>query len=138
MISIAFFNFAGVSVTKELSATTRTVLDSVRKLVIWSVSLLLHWQKFYWPQVVSSFFSFSPLIYNILYIDDFLMVLFRLSDSHSLFWECAFIITSLMVQCANVKAKRIRNRCWEVQKISLLTLPELKKVDLVLFTRDPL
>lgn len=51
VISIAFFNFAGVSVTKELSATTRMVLDSVRTLVIWSASLMLQWQKFYWPQV---------------------------------------------------------------------------------------
>lgn len=52
VISIAFFNFAGVSVTKELSATTRMVLDSVRTLVIWSVSLALHWQNFYWPQII--------------------------------------------------------------------------------------
>lgn len=51
VVSIAFFNFAGVSVTKELSATTRMVLDSVRTLVIWTVSLSLHWQNFYWPQV---------------------------------------------------------------------------------------
>ncbi|KAL3994450.1 EamA-like transporter family protein [Acanthocheilonema viteae] len=39
MISIAFFNFAGISVTKELSATTRMVLDSVRILLIWLVSI---------------------------------------------------------------------------------------------------
>jgi len=43
-ISVAFFNFAGISVTKELSATTRMVLDSVRTLVIWAVSLALMWQ----------------------------------------------------------------------------------------------
>ncbi|EFX65280.1 hypothetical protein DAPPUDRAFT_117419 [Daphnia pulex] len=52
VISIALFNFAGVSVTKELSATTRMVLDSVRTLVIWSVSLSLQWQQFYWPQII--------------------------------------------------------------------------------------
>merc|ERR1711936_968500 len=45
--SIAFFNFAGISVTKELSATTRMVLDSVRTLVIWMVSLRVGWQDFY-------------------------------------------------------------------------------------------
>jgi len=55
VISIAFFNFAGVSVTKELSATTRMVLDSVRTLVIWTVSLALHWQQFYWPQIIGFF-----------------------------------------------------------------------------------
>ena len=47
VISIAFFNFAGISVTKELSATTRMVLDSVRTLVIWMVSLRVGWQDFY-------------------------------------------------------------------------------------------
>lgn len=46
IFSIAFFNFAGISVTKEMSATTRMVLDSVRTLVIWSVSLAIGWQPF--------------------------------------------------------------------------------------------
>jgi len=47
VISIAFFNFAGISVTKELSATTRMVLDSVRTLVIWMVSIGVGWQQFF-------------------------------------------------------------------------------------------
>ena len=34
IFSIAFFNFAGISVTKELSATTRMVLDSVRTVCL--------------------------------------------------------------------------------------------------------
>jgi hypothetical protein len=46
VFSIAFFNFAGISVTKEMSATTRMVLDSVRTLVIWGVSLAIGWQPF--------------------------------------------------------------------------------------------
>ncbi|KAF4525075.1 hypothetical protein B566_EDAN001989 [Ephemera danica] len=50
VVSIAFFNFAGVSVTKELSATTRMVLDSVRTLVIWVVCLGLSWQMFHYLQ----------------------------------------------------------------------------------------
>lgn len=41
IISIAFFNFAGISVTKQISATTRTVLDSVRTFVVWIFSLLV-------------------------------------------------------------------------------------------------
>jgi len=52
IISIAFFNFAGVSVTKELSATTRMVLDSVRTLVIWAVSMIIRWQTFSYIQVI--------------------------------------------------------------------------------------
>lgn len=51
-VSIAFFNFAGLSVTKEISATTRMVLDSVRTLVIWIFSLALKWQDFHYLQVI--------------------------------------------------------------------------------------
>ncbi|XP_068198523.1 solute carrier family 35 member F6 [Antennarius striatus] len=50
--SIAFFNFAGISVTKEISATTRMVLDSLRTLVIWVVSLALGWEDFHGLQVL--------------------------------------------------------------------------------------
>lgn len=53
IVSIAFFNFAGISVTKEISATTRMVLDSVRTMVIWGVSLILGWQAFHILQVSS-------------------------------------------------------------------------------------
>lgn len=51
VFSIAFFNFAGISVTKEISATTRMVLDSVRTLVIWLFSLAVFNQPFEWLQV---------------------------------------------------------------------------------------
>ncbi|XP_071775207.2 solute carrier family 35 member F6 [Centroberyx gerrardi] len=51
-VSIAFFNFAGISVTKEISATTRMVLDSLRTLVIWAVSLALGWETFHGLQVL--------------------------------------------------------------------------------------
>ncbi|XP_057597510.1 solute carrier family 35 member F6 [Hippopotamus amphibius kiboko] len=50
--SIAFFNFAGISVTKELSATTRMVLDSLRTIVIWAVSLALGWEAFHPLQIL--------------------------------------------------------------------------------------
>ncbi|KRY61494.1 Solute carrier family 35 member F6 [Trichinella britovi] len=46
IVSIAFFNFAGISVTKEMNATTRMVLDSVRVFFIWGVSLIAGWQSF--------------------------------------------------------------------------------------------
>jgi len=52
ILSIAFFNFAGITVTKEISATTRMVLDSVRTLFIYVVSLALRWQNFFWLQIV--------------------------------------------------------------------------------------
>ncbi|KAG9469794.1 solute carrier family 35 member F6 [Eleutherodactylus coqui] len=50
--SIAFFNFAGISVTKEISATTRMVLDSLRTVVIWVVSLAVGWEKFHALQIL--------------------------------------------------------------------------------------
>ncbi|XP_033001120.1 solute carrier family 35 member F6 [Lacerta agilis] len=50
--SIAFFNFAGISVTKEISATTRMVLDSLRTVVIWGVSLAVGWEVFHGLQIL--------------------------------------------------------------------------------------
>ncbi|XP_044306301.1 solute carrier family 35 member F6 [Varanus komodoensis] len=50
--SIAFFNFAGISVTKEISATTRMVLDSLRTVVVWAVSLAVGWEVFHALQIL--------------------------------------------------------------------------------------
>ncbi|XP_015172595.1 PREDICTED: solute carrier family 35 member F6 [Polistes dominula] len=50
--SIAFFNFAGISVTKEISATTRMILDSIRTIVIWAFSLIFGWQDFHYLQLI--------------------------------------------------------------------------------------
>ena len=51
VLSIAFFNFAGITVTKRISATSRMVLDSVRTLVIWMVSIPLFGEQFIPVQV---------------------------------------------------------------------------------------
>jgi len=69
VISIAFFNFSGVSVTKELNATTRMVLDSLRTFVIWGFSLCIGWQSFQWLQLVGFAVMFiGTCIYNDLLI----------------------------------------------------------------------
>lgn len=52
IFSIAFFNFAGISVTREISATTRMVLDSLRTLIIWVFTLALGWQPFEGLQIL--------------------------------------------------------------------------------------
>jgi len=52
VLSIAFFNFFGISVTKSLSASHRMVLDSVRTFVIWGFSLLVGWETFHELQLV--------------------------------------------------------------------------------------
>lgn len=65
VLSIAFFNFAGISVTKEMSATTRMVLDSVRTFVIWMFSLAFTWQQFHWLQLLGfSLLLFGMCLYN--------------------------------------------------------------------------
>ena len=52
IVSIAFFNFAGLTVTQKMNATTRMVLDSVRTLFIWVFSLAVGWQAFNFLQPI--------------------------------------------------------------------------------------
>ena len=51
-VSSGFYNFAGMSVTKEVNATTRTVLDSVSALFIWMFGLVFMWQQFNFYQLI--------------------------------------------------------------------------------------
>lgn len=51
IVSIAFFNFAGITVTKFMSATTRMVLDSVRTIIIWAISIPLFDSQFIPEQI---------------------------------------------------------------------------------------
>lgn len=52
MFSIGGFNFFGLSVTRSISATSRSIIDTCRTLFIWIVSLGLGWESFKWLQVV--------------------------------------------------------------------------------------
>jgi len=81
--SIAFFNFAGITMTKEVNATTRMVLDSVRTLVIWVVSLAVSWQQFSYIQV----FGFLILLAGMCIYNDILFGptnVGRFIDNHGL------------------------------------------------------
>lgn len=75
VISIAFFNFFGLSVTKTQSATTRMVLDSIRTIVIWAFCLAIGWETpsiYTIPQVVGFvFLMFGTCLYNDLWIRQF-------------------------------------------------------------------
>lgn len=55
MISIAFFNFAGISMTKEVSATSRMIIDTVRTFFIWIASLMLGWETFHGLELLGFF-----------------------------------------------------------------------------------
>lgn len=59
MFSIGGFNFFGLSVTRSVSATSRSTIDTCRTLFIWIVSLGLGWETFKWLQVV----GFVLLVY---------------------------------------------------------------------------
>ncbi|KAI9473406.1 MAG: hypothetical protein EXX96DRAFT_577827 [Benjaminiella poitrasii] len=50
-VSIAFFNWFGLSITSAISATARSTIDACRTLFIWMVSLYLGWEQFSWIQV---------------------------------------------------------------------------------------
>ncbi|KAI1094678.1 integral membrane protein, partial [Rostrohypoxylon terebratum] len=59
MVSIGGFNFFGLSVTRSVSATARSTIDSCRTLFIWIVSLGLGWESFKGLQVA----GFVLLVY---------------------------------------------------------------------------
>ncbi|RVD80606.1 uncharacterized protein DFL_008500 [Arthrobotrys flagrans] len=60
MISIGAFNFFGISVTRSVSATSRSTIDTCRTLFIWIVSLGLGWERFIPLQLL----GFGLLVYG--------------------------------------------------------------------------
>ncbi|KAH6568658.1 hypothetical protein BASA50_008016 [Batrachochytrium salamandrivorans] len=66
IFSIAFFNWLGLSVTRNISATSRSTIDTCRTLFIWMASLALQWESFKWLQVV----GFCVLIYGTFVFND--------------------------------------------------------------------
>ncbi|EYE99364.1 putative nucleotide-sugar transporter [Aspergillus ruber CBS 135680] len=66
MLSIFGFNFFGLSVTRTVSATSRSTIDTCRTLFIWLVSLGLGWESFKWLQVA----GFALLVYGTFLFND--------------------------------------------------------------------
>src|SRR5262245_2177100 len=62
-ISIALFNFFGLSVTRHVSATARSLTDTCRTLSIWIVSLGLGWEKLLFPISLLQVVGFTLLVY---------------------------------------------------------------------------
>ncbi|GAA5904595.1 hypothetical protein JCM8208_004825 [Rhodotorula glutinis] len=63
--SIACFNFCGLAVTRTVSATARSTIDSCRVIGIWAVSLLLGWESFKLLQVVGFLFlTYGAFVFN--------------------------------------------------------------------------
>ncbi|KAF2837727.1 MFS general substrate transporter [Patellaria atrata CBS 101060] len=66
MISIGGFNFFGLSVTRTVSATSRSTIDTCRTLFIWIVSLGLGWETFKPLQIL----GFALLVYGTFLFND--------------------------------------------------------------------
>ncbi|KAL9027225.1 MAG: hypothetical protein Q9196_004226 [Gyalolechia fulgens] len=66
MISIGGFNFFGLSITRNVSATARSIIDTCRTLFIWIVSLGLGWETFKWLQIL----GFALLVYGTFLFND--------------------------------------------------------------------
>lgn len=66
MISIGGFNFFGLSVTRSVSATARSTIDTSRTLFIWMISLGLGWETFKWLQIL----GFALLVYGTFLFND--------------------------------------------------------------------
>lgn len=79
ILSIAFFNFSGVSITKYMSATTRKVLDTLRTLVIFICVCLFHlidpvWQIPTWEQALLKVAGFIFVVTGIFLYSDVLIM----------------------------------------------------------------
>ena len=74
MISIGGFNFFGLSVTRSVSATSRSTIDTCRTLFIWIVSLGLRWETFKWLQIL----GFVLLVYGTFLFNDIVGAPWRL------------------------------------------------------------
>lgn len=62
MVALASFNVTGLTVTRVISATSRSTIDTCRTIGIWAVSLLIGWETFRFLQLV----GFAMLVYGTL------------------------------------------------------------------------
>ncbi|OBZ75567.1 Solute carrier family 35 member F6 [Grifola frondosa] len=62
--SIALFNYFGLSVTRHVSATARSLTDTCRTLSIWLISLGLGWEALLWPISLLQVGGFALLVYG--------------------------------------------------------------------------
>ena len=59
ILSIGFFNFFGLSVTKALSGASRATIDACRTMFVWLFALWAGWETFHGLQVVGFVVLFS-------------------------------------------------------------------------------
>jgi hypothetical protein len=61
-LSISLFNYFGLSVTRHVSATARSLTDTCRTLSIWIISLGLGWEQLLFPISLLQVLGFSLLV----------------------------------------------------------------------------
>lgn len=65
MLSIACFNYFGISLTFYSSATARSTIDSCRTLLVWILAMVMGWESFSFLQFIGfSFLVFGTLCFN--------------------------------------------------------------------------
>jgi len=74
MISIGFFNFAGMLVTKKMSATQRTVLDAVRTAVVWIFFLIYGTELFTTTSLLIKITGFLVVVTGVFLFNNILFV----------------------------------------------------------------
>ncbi|KAK6461902.1 putative UDP-galactose transporter [Scheffersomyces coipomensis] len=62
MISIAVFNYCGITLTHVLSATARSTIDTCRTLLVWILAIIMGWEQFHFLQ----FLGFAVLVFGTL------------------------------------------------------------------------
>ncbi|KAJ6577995.1 hypothetical protein B0H19DRAFT_1371023 [Mycena capillaripes] len=76
-ITIAFFNYFGLSITLRLGATSRTLTDACRALLLWGTSLLLGWEFLSWTSSPLQIAGYMLLLYGTLLYGGLIPVPFR-------------------------------------------------------------
>lgn len=65
MLALSTFNVTGLTVTRLISATSRSTIDTCRTIGIWAVSLLIGWETFKFLQLVGfAMLVFGTLLFN--------------------------------------------------------------------------
>ncbi len=75
LVSIAFYNYAGLSVAKSLTSVHRTLIDALRTVSVWGGSLVINhfthgrfcegWGHYSWMQIIGFLFLIvGTLVYN--------------------------------------------------------------------------
>lgn len=65
IFSISFFNWSGLSITKNASSLHRSIIDNSRTVFVWVIDLAVNWEHFYWVQLLGFvLLIFGTVVYN--------------------------------------------------------------------------